>query len=153
MVFLGWVIFVLAVTLPAPGFADKVTITLDFSKGDLDYPYGFQLTDQYEDQGILFIGGSQENVVVSGYLDNPHIAFLKPVREVIVVLEDSNFNPQTHTLLAYDISGQLIDQWKGKVLQFGDNELTCTKPHRWHALKAIFCHCTPLYARCGGIQH
>jgi hypothetical protein len=106
----GWAIFVLALSLPAPCFADKVTITLDFSQGDLAYPDGFQLTDQYEDQGILFIGGAQENVVVSGALFNPHIAFLQPVGEVAVVIVDHNLNPQTHTLLAYGTSGQLIDK-------------------------------------------
>jgi hypothetical protein len=109
MVFVGWAIFVLVLTLPAPGFAGKVTLTLDFSQS-LAYPDLFQLTDQYEDQGILFIGGAQENGVVSGAVYNPHIAFLQPVREVIVVIEDHNLNSQTHTLLAYDTSGHLIDK-------------------------------------------
>jgi hypothetical protein len=29
------------------------------------------------------------------------------------------------------------DQWKGQVLQFGDNELTCTKPHRWEEAEIL----------------
>ena len=109
LVFVGWTIFVFALTLPAPGFADKVTVTLDFSQS-LAYPDLSQLTDQYEDEGILFIGVTQENVIVSGAVYNPHIVFLQPVREVSLVMEDYNLHAQTHTLLAYDTSGQLIDK-------------------------------------------
>ena len=88
----------------------KVTITLDFSKGDLEYPNGFQLTDQYMDQGILFVGGAQENIVVSGMVYNPHVAFLQTVSEVTVVIVDQNDHPQTHSLVAYDTDGVLIDK-------------------------------------------
>jgi hypothetical protein len=29
------------------------------------------------------------------------------------------------------------DQWKGKVLQFGENELGCMEPHRWEEAEIL----------------
>jgi hypothetical protein len=118
----GWEVRILQ---PANQAIGESTTTLTFPIGTLSFPDFTNITDEFSSQGVIFSAddsdlpskfqkslGAQENLILEGTFYNLFRAdFIStsPVFSVIVILRDSNINPQTHTLTAFDVSGNVIN--------------------------------------------
>jgi hypothetical protein len=93
--------------------------------GTVNYPDGTTLTDQFKGQGVSFSAydgdlppefrrslGTQENCVQGQTVYNLfRLEFIadKPVVEVSLEFGDRNVRSQTHTVTAFDSSGNVVD--------------------------------------------
>ena len=101
------------------------TVTVDFPPGTLPFPDFYNITTEYSDKGMVFSAtdndlpleyqkslGSQENAIGGGTFYNLfRVNFITadPVVNVSVTLGDQNGNAQTHTLTAFDSTGNVLD--------------------------------------------
>ncbi|MCK9352225.1 MAG: hypothetical protein M0P76_05570 [Candidatus Pacebacteria bacterium] len=83
-------------------------MTVSFAPGN---PFeGLNITNQYQSYGINFLDG---NIVQGGRFYNPaKFDFMdnSTVCEVTIVLKDWNDHTQSHSLLAYDKYGRILDK-------------------------------------------
>lgn len=104
--------------------AHASTVNVSFEIGTVDYSDYYNITTEYSGDGLNFSHNSNgldigftgtelgENLVINKIFTNMfRVDFINaaPVIKATVTFSDSNLNPQTHALYAFDDSGAQVD--------------------------------------------